>query len=132
MSKGPATVKDFSTWSGLTLTECRQGIELNKSDLEKIISGYNEYYFSPKITMKKNSSAKIYLLPVYDEFIMGYKDRSDILKFKNTLKTSPTLRFDCMIMSDGQIIGTWKRAIRKKQIDLQYDFFRPLLFNRPC
>jgi hypothetical protein len=35
MSKGPATVKDFSTWSGLTLTECRQGIELNKSDLEK-------------------------------------------------------------------------------------------------
>ncbi|MES2284765.1 MAG: winged helix DNA-binding domain-containing protein [Bacteroidota bacterium] len=29
-SRGPATIKDLSTWSGLTLTDCRKGIEMVK------------------------------------------------------------------------------------------------------
>jgi len=125
-SRGPATVKDFSTWSGLPLTECRQGIELCKSDFEKATLEDNEYYFSSQDTLAQNSLTKIFLLPVYDEFIMGYKDRSAILKFKNGLKPSPSFHFDCMIIYNGQIIGTWKRIIGKKQIDLQYNFFKPL------
>ncbi|HEX5155210.1 MAG TPA: crosslink repair DNA glycosylase YcaQ family protein [Parafilimonas sp.] len=36
-SRSPATIKDFSTWSGLTIKECTQGIEIQGSHLEKMI-----------------------------------------------------------------------------------------------
>lgn len=44
-SRGPATIKDFSTWSGLTLTDCKKGIAIVKTQLNEE-QVYNEklYY----------------------------------------------------------------------------------------
>ena len=125
-SRGPATIKDFSTWSGLTLTECKNGLKAVESNFEREIINENEYYFSKEISSNKKMPQDIYLLPIYDEFIMGYKDRSTILEYKNSLKNSPLFHYDCMIIFEGQIIGTWKRTLAKKTIDMEYVFFRPL------
>ena len=85
-SRSPATIKDFSTWSGLSLTDCKNGIEMTKSFFEKEFIGKEEYYFTGNIRLNKKTIQDIYLLPVYDEFIMGYKDRSAIFDFKNRIK----------------------------------------------
>ncbi len=122
-SRGPATVKDFATWSGLTITDCKKGIEMNKPLLQKEIVEQQEYFFSPDdayLQVKKPD--KIHLLPVYDEFIMGYKDRSAIM----TLKNDAPFRYDSMALAGGQVIGTWKRTISKSAIDMEADFFKPL------
>ncbi|MEO6453763.1 MAG: winged helix DNA-binding domain-containing protein [Ginsengibacter sp.] len=125
-SRGPATIKDFSTWSGLSLTDCKKGLEMIKSNLAcEVIEG-DEYYFPPNISLNKNSLQQVYLLPVYDEFVMGYKDRSAILEFTKSLKSKPLFNYDNMIISDGQIIGTWKRTINNKCIDIKLEFFKPL------
>lgn len=129
-SRGPATIQDFSTWSGLTLTDCKKGTELIRSDLTKEVIENKEYYFSAGISISKRTDQNICLLPIYDEFIMGYKDRSAIIQFKNSLKPAPLFRYDCMIVSGGQIIGTWKRSIVNKSIDTAFDFFRPLNNNQ--
>ena len=129
-SRGPATIKDFSTWSGLTLKECKNGLKAVESNFEREVIDDNEYYFSNDISSNKNSYHDIYLLPIYDEFIMGYKDRSTILEYKNSLKNIPLFHYDCMIVFDGQIIGTWKRTLTKKTIDIEYVFFSPLNKNQ--
>jgi hypothetical protein len=54
---------------------------------------------------------------------MGYKDRSSIMVFKNNNKHSSSFLYDNMIIFEGQIIGTWKRTIKTKCIDLEYVFF---------
>lgn len=123
-SRGPATVKDFSTWSGLTLAACKQGIDMIKPKLEKKTWGSSDYYFLQKTGLRNKPS--IHLLPIYDEYIMGYKDRTAILEFKKNLKQNPPFHFDCMMIYDGQIIGTWKRTVNKKQIHLDYNLFKPL------
>lgn len=125
-SRGPATVNDFSTWSGLTLTECRKGIEMHQSNLEKIAVDGNNYYFFSTLIPRNTTSAPLHLLPIYDEYIMGYKDRNAAFEFRTGLQPNPPLHFDCMILHEGQIIGTWKRTIGQKQIDVYYDLFRPL------
>lgn len=130
ISRGPATEIDFSTWSGLTLKDCRRGLESSKACFDSTISGGKEYYFSPRLNPGKKPSTRIYLLPSNDEFIMGYKDRDGVLELKRGLKTDPAFRYDCMIVGDGQIIGTWKRTIGKNQIDLEYDLFLPLDRNQ--
>jgi hypothetical protein len=121
-SRGPATIKDFSTWSGLTLTDSKNGIGMVTTFFNSEVIANEKYFFPRGITLVKNQFQKIYLLPMYDEFIMGYKDRSAIMIFKNS-KPKAAFRYDNMIVFEGQITGTWKRTIKTKSIDLEYDFF---------
>ena len=90
--------------------------------LEKEVIEQQEYFFNLIISLPDKQVDKIYLLPIYDEFIMGYKDRSALMAFGN----NASFRYDCMIVFDGQIIGSWKRTISKNAIDIEFDFFRPL------
>lgn len=124
-SRGPATVKDFATWSGLTLTDCKIGVEAIGSRFNKEKVEGNEYYFVGT-TSKCKEECTLYLLPIYDELIMGYKDRSPIMLHKEGLKKPTSFRFDSMILFDGQVVGTWKRAIHSKYIEMEYAFFEPL------
>ena len=124
-SRGPATVRDFATWSGLTIKECLRAIEMQRSNLEKLVFENNDHYFLPAQKQAKKTMPGIQLLPIYDEYIMGYKDRSAILEFKNTSAPAHPFYFDCMIIDKGQIIGTWKRTIGQKQVELYYHLFTP-------
>ncbi|MES2131472.1 MAG: winged helix DNA-binding domain-containing protein [Bacteroidota bacterium] len=125
-SRGPATLKDYSTWSGLTLAECKKGLEIVKSHFTSKTVENETYYFDPAILDAKKINSRVELLPIYDEFIMGYKDRDAILQHKNTLNSKPFSVFDPTILYEGQIMGTWKRVIKQKHIELKYEFIKPL------
>ncbi len=124
-SRGPATVKDFSTWSGLTLTECRRGVDMIKSNLYAEMIENEEYFFTSADLPSAKQIKKTWLLPVYDEYIMGYKDRSAISLFKKQHNPAAAFHYDSTIVFEGQVIGTWKRLMAKDQIDLKFDFFVP-------
>lgn len=122
-SRGPATIKDFSTWSGLTISDCTKGIQSNKHVFTQHTIN-NEVYYSTELKLKTHAeSNKIFLLPIYDEYIMGYKNRAAILEFKNKHSPDMPFVFDNMLVYQGQIIGTWKRKINNKYIDMEYFFF---------
>lgn len=121
-SRNPATIRDFVTWSGLTISDCKKAIEMIRPVLKKVVVEQQEYFYNPEISVNEKKVDKIYTLPIYDEFIMGYKDRSAIM----TLKGTTPFRYDSMIVFEGQVIGTWKRTVSKKEIDVECDFFKPL------
>ena len=125
-SRGPATLKDFSTWSGLTLTDCKKGVEMVKSQLIRERVEDIDFFLSSDISFNTQPFQNFHLLPVYDEFIMGYKDRSAIMQLRNSMTSQAAFRFDNIIIFEGQIVGTWKRKMNKHSIDLVYDFFKPL------
>lgn len=122
-SHNPATLKDFSTWSGLTLTDAKKGMELIKSDF--VIEKINEenYYFSNSAKTPEITNSFI-LLPIYDEYVIGYKNRDAITNLIAKTKSNPEVVFDNVIVVNGQIIGTWKRTVNKKSIDLKLNFFQ--------
>ena len=109
-SHGPATLKDFSWWSGLPITVAREGLEAVKKELDQ----EDDYYFKAhtgKVT------PTIHLLPNYDEYLVAYADRSALHHTKNDhnmQRSSPF--FDNTIIIDGQVAGTWKRAIKKDTV----------------
>ncbi len=124
-SRGPATVKDFSTWSGLTLTDCKKGIRFIEKNLMTETIQEETYYFFSESAATIVESKGMHLLPIYDEMIMGYKNRDPILNFSTGIHPAPSLTFDNTILSDSQIIGTWRRTLNKSSIDLEYKFFTP-------
>ena len=125
-SRGPATIKDFSTWSGLTMTDCRRGISMLSAALEKVRADNREFYCSSAVLSCNEQFQGIGLLPVYDEFIMSYKDRIALFIWRDAINPKPAFKNDSTIVFQVQIIGTWKRTINKNSIDLHVDFFSPM------
>ena len=135
-SRGAASINDFSTWSGLTVMDCKRGVEIIKDYLETIIVDEIIYYAAADADFNKDIPKNIHFLPIYDEYIMAYKNRSAILKYTESLEQNILFKYDCMILFDGQITGTWKRTFKNHQIEFEYDLFNRLnceqqeLFNK--
>ena len=125
ISRGPATIHDFSTWSGLALTECKKGLAMVGSGFLHQKIDNEEYFFSAHASSELSQFRNLYMLPVYDEFMAGYKNQEALLAYRNNLTPVPVLQFDNALVWDGQIIGTWTRTIGTKNIELNYDLFKP-------
>jgi hypothetical protein len=127
-SHGPATVHDFACWSGLTLKDCRQGVALLGTVLERDEIAGATYHFSPRTLPAKKSRPRVHLLPNYDEYFIGFKDRSAIGQRIRRAEASTSSRaFLAHILTvDGQVIGGWKRDVTKSEVVIALELVTPL------
>jgi hypothetical protein len=128
-SHGPATVHDFAWWAGLTVTEARSGLEAAMSGLVSEKLEGKEYWMSadaPGHTARDGSS--VHLLPAFDEYLLGYKDRSAVLAVDHAPKVVPGKNgiFFPTIVVGGRVVGTWKRKLRKNAVDITLSPFAHL------
>lgn len=126
-SRGPASAHDFAWWSGLTVTDARRGIELIKSKLDRAPMGEIEYWFSKSASSGKWASSVAHLLPNYDEYFIGFKDRSAIAPpaAERFELGSPTLNSHILVL-DGQVMGGWKRTLKKDHVVVEVDLLAKL------
>lgn len=125
-SHGPATLYDFSWWSGLRINDSQRAIELINKEFPSEKIGSKTYWF-PQNTTHKNTQNAIHLLPAYDEFIISYKDRSPSLQSRNQRKVSSVNGiFKPIIVFNGEIIGTWKRISKKNTILIETTLFQAI------
>ncbi len=129
-SHGPASLQDFIWWSGLTVTEAKAAIELAKSTLVRETVDDQTYWFAPVSSAAKSSKDKLpstYLLPPYDEYTVAYKDRSAVLHPENAkLASTGNGIFNPIIVINGQVVGVWKRELRKGTVTITPNFFAKL------
>lgn len=126
-SRGPASVHDFAKWSGLTVADATDGLEAVKTSFEQVELDGQTYWFLRPRAPAINSSPAVYLLSIYDEYISGYKDRSamDANNLAELFKDiGNALQY--FIALDGQLVGTWKRTIRKGAVSIQTNLFKKL------
>jgi hypothetical protein len=120
----PATLQDFAWWSGLSVTESKQALDMIKSDFASDTIGNQIYWFDNTFSTSGPGMNLIYFLPAYDEFIISYKDRSVSLQFKDQVKAvSNNGIFRPVIVVEGQVTGIWKRTIKKEAVILETEFF---------
>ncbi len=86
-SHGPATVQDFVWWSGLSVSEAKTGLEMASSQLMHDNVDGISYWFSSSTSSDNALAQTAYLLPNYDEYIVGYTDRSAIFDPSHTRKS---------------------------------------------
>lgn len=120
ISHGPATLQDFVWWSGLTRTDARNGLEMVRSQLLQETIDNQTYWFAPSAPSAKNCSLKAYLLPNYDEYTVGYTDRSAAVDRERTKHLDPrsSVFLGHIIVIDGHIVGAWKRTLTKDTVIL--------------
>lgn len=124
-SHGPALVKDFSWWSGITIADAKRGIELAK--LGKMEHNGNTYWFcSTKKTLKQTND-EVYLIPGFDEYFIAYAERRDILDstYKKHLNQGGGM-VNGAIVANGKMVGGWKRRFKGKNADLTIQLFETI------
>jgi hypothetical protein len=129
-SHSPATLRDFAWWSGLSLTEARNGLEADKANFIEETFNEQTYWINPAFNVPPDApSAKtsIHFLPAFDEYIIAYNDRSAIIPASYGKAVSSNGVFRPTILVNGLVAGTWKKTAAKlaagKTSLIQIDLF---------
>jgi hypothetical protein len=126
-SHGPTTLQDFVWWTGLAMVDARSGLEAVKAQLVEEKAEGRSYWRAPTPSPLPDNLPSAYLLPGFDEFVLGYSDRSAIMSAEQgKLIAGVNGVFAYTMILDGQVVGTWKRTFRKGAIEISFLPFEPL------
>ncbi|HEY0707559.1 MAG TPA: winged helix DNA-binding domain-containing protein [Polyangia bacterium] len=122
---GPATVRDFAWWGGLSLTDARAGIAGAKPSLQsETIEGVEFWLVADQEPRSRaivsSRSGRAHLLPAFDEYLIGYADRRAVLAAAHVDKIVPGGNgiFMPTIIVDGQVVGIWRRTFSKRGVEV--------------
>ncbi|HSE61635.1 MAG TPA: winged helix DNA-binding domain-containing protein [Candidatus Saccharimonadales bacterium] len=117
-TRGPAQIKDFVWWSGLTVSEAKRGLDLSKHYLQSDKIEGTTYWFAADMQPYRLPGEPVFLLPSYDEFGIAYKDRSAFLQnnFSYLFVTKEGKGFFNTLLFGSQFGGSWRRTVGAKRI----------------
>jgi hypothetical protein len=128
-SHGPATVSDFVWWSGLTVADARAALEALGTELATEARDGQTYWYAERPPPVDRDGDVAYLLGNYDEYLVGYKDRTAVFDPAHRPKlTTPTrnVLFAHTVVVNGEVVGTWRRARQRDGVSVRAELFRPL------
>ncbi|WP_175541632.1 winged helix DNA-binding domain-containing protein [Polaromonas sp. YR568] len=121
-SHGPATLADFIWWSGLAVGEARAALEMAMPSLTEGLHAGSKVWWSarrPAPTALPGSTAVVHLLAGFDEYLLGYTDRTPIVDKAQAGKVmTPNGLFRPALLVGGRVAGTWQAQTKKNALVL--------------
>lgn len=115
-SHGPATSKDFTRWAKLVAADVRTALALARPHLDTLHLDGVDYLLDPRTPERlrryRDAAGGVFLLPGFDEYMLGYGDRSAALpaQFADRIVPGGNGVFQPTVIADGQVVGTWRRT----------------------
>jgi hypothetical protein len=118
-SHGPATLRDYAWWSGLTVRDAKAGIDLAGASLvHEDVDGFT-FWSADRRIPKAGASPRAHLLPNYDEYLIGHKDRHLVVSHGSgdgvTRIKDPFVHH---LVIDGRLAGSWTRTVKDGSVDV--------------
>jgi Winged helix DNA-binding domain len=117
---GPTTEADFAGWAGLPLRDIRVGLNGIAPELRELRIG-ELTAVSLKRPARRAGGPVIRLLPAFDTFLMGYRDRDFIAGAERWPAIGPGGGvLNPVLVRDGEALGTWKMpTAARREIELE-------------
>ena len=112
-SHGPATIRDFVWWSGLTTADAGRGLELNRAR-SRDLNGLTYWTIGRDPGDHPRSTGLVHLLPIYDEYLVAYRDHRAVPRPAYALGN-----FQHTLVVGGQVAGTWRIVARAKGLAME-------------
>jgi hypothetical protein len=127
-SHGPATLRDFAWWSGLTMADGRRGLGIVRGRQHEA-DGLTYWTVGP-VRAKRSKTSRVHLLPIYDEYTVAYRDRKAIphAGFWATARSAAgeVVTFQHTLVIDGGIAGTWRTTKGRERVSVDVTPLRTL------
>jgi hypothetical protein len=124
-SHGPATLRDFMWWAGITVKDANGAIEGARKFLAQDTFEDQVYWWGAHRALVQRPSSRrsttpvVRLLPAFDEYTVGYRDRSMLAAASGTrARTAPGM-LNPVVVVDGRIVGSWNRTIAKGSVHIR-------------
>lgn len=131
ISHGPATINDFIWWTGLKVSDAKSGLNSVANRLQSFEINGKIYWAGTDLPdLPKTNTA--YLLPGFDEYMLGYTDRSLSLAPMYFSRIIPGNNgvFMPTIVINGKVEGTWKRTLKKDKVVVEIFPFSKLTASK--
>ena len=117
-SHGPATIRDFIWWTKLPVRDAKAGLAVAGEHLEELVVDGTSYWMAPGLPDRV--SREVHLLPGFDEFLLGYQDRTASLAPEHAPLTVPGNNgmFLPTIVDGGKVVGLWRRKKIKAGLEI--------------
>ena len=130
---GPATVADFARWTKLVAADVRTAVSLARPGLAAVTVDGVEYLMDPltpeRLAAYRAQARGVFLLPGFDEYLLGYGDRSAVLapEFADRIVPGGNGMFRPTVVVAGRVIGTWSRTARPPAPGVAGQSVRPVV-----
>lgn len=131
-SHGPATLRDFMWWAGLTAKDAQVALagaaaELNEASVYDVRFWWrdNGSLHRPARTRRP----RVWLLPAFDEYTVAYHDRSILVGASTARPASKMSLLNPAVVVDGLVVGSWKRTLARASVNVDVKLSREL--SRP-
>ena len=110
-TRSPATAQDFAWWSGLTVADAKRAIQVAGHVREWRVTG-TQYWMDDSLELPR-TRATAHLLPNYDEYFIGYRDRAAIGGRAGSIGavTGGSALIGHVAVLDGQLVAVWRRSM---------------------
>lgn len=126
-TRGPATIKDYTKWSSLTMAQAREGLEMVGDELEQIEAGGRVYWMAPGEPPRPPTGPVVDLVQGYDEVVSSYGESRDLILGEVALPgTEPDPPLLHTILLDGQVVGHWKETVSRNEVTVETFLYRSL------
>jgi hypothetical protein len=125
---GPATLRDFVWWTGLKISSAKAALDSVCPQLSQHVIDGTSYWMNREFPDPPAAARAVYLLPGFDEYLLGYRDRGAVLEPRHSQKIMPGGNglFLPTIVISGRVAGTWKRVLKKNEVLITPSPFAPL------
>ena len=112
-SHGPVPAAEFALWTSLSAADARAGVALARPELAAMDVDGVEYLLDPAVpdllAAHRREAAGVHLLPGFDEFVLGYRGRDDVLDTaeRDSIVPGGNGVFRSTVVHRGRIVGTW-------------------------
>jgi Winged helix DNA-binding domain len=123
----PADAGDLAAWSGLPLTQARAAFTAIDDELHWWKTSAGAMATLTENPLDKGVSPTARLLPRYDGYLLGWRDRSLVLDDRHRRAIHPGGGvLNAALTIDGVVRGAWSTSSRAKSLTLTVRSFSPL------
>jgi hypothetical protein len=130
-SHGPATIRDFMWWAGITAKDAQSAIDGAGPRLVSDVMNGTKYWFGGGRGHRRGASTvdaspSVKLLPAFDEYTVAYQDRSLLVADKAKHASAGYGLLNPVVVIDGRVVGTWSRVMDKRSVSVRTRLQRKL------
>ena len=104
----PAGPEDLAAWAGLPLRDTRTPWAAIADELTEVDHGGRPLW-RPRLSAPRPARVAVALLPAFDEYLLGWRDRALVLDGAHSRKILPGGGIlHPSVMADGRLVGRWR------------------------